>query len=138
MEAHGANDARVLKTDDTPSSGGLPAVVGPLHDALTLVLGHGAEGGNETTADRRSEIELRPVENLQKGATRVDALYDVHAVEHAGSGAVPLCKHQDVTLAKRIDGLLKLQAVLDVSTTRLFPEDFLAMFRAQRRDLPID
>jgi len=122
----------------SPSLGRLPAVVRPLHDALTLVLGHGAEKGNEATADGRGEVKVRLVDHLEQGAPRVDARHDVYTVEHAARGAVPLRQHQDVALAERIDGLLELRAVLDVPTTRFFSEDCMAMFRAQRRDLPIE
>jgi hypothetical protein len=42
--------------------GGPPAVVRALDDALALVLGHGGEEGNEATANRRGEIQVRLVE----------------------------------------------------------------------------
>ena len=53
------------------------AVVGALEDPLALVLGHGAEKGDEAAAERRGEIEVGFVQNLDEGAAGVDALDEV-------------------------------------------------------------
>ena len=42
---------------------------------------------------RRSEVEVRLVENLEEAAAIVDALHDVDAVDHRACGAVPFCRH---------------------------------------------
>ena len=125
-------ELRLSTEPSAPSPGSPPAVVGLLHDALALILGECAQERDEASANRGGEIKVRLVEHLQQGAARVDALNDVHAVEHAARGAIPFRQDQDVALAERIDGLLELRAVLDVSTTRLLPEDGAAPFRAQR------
>jgi hypothetical protein len=55
---------------------------------------------------------------FQQGAARVDALNDVHTIEHAACGAVPF--------PAGINRLLELRTGLGVSATRLLPEDGVA------------
>ena len=57
-----------LRPKRTPFAlAGLAAVVGPLDDALALVLGHG--GQDEAAAERGGGVEVRLVEHPNEGAT---------------------------------------------------------------------
>jgi hypothetical protein len=57
-------------------------LVGPLGNALALILGHGGKEGDEPAAERRREIEVGLVQDLEQGAARVDAFDDLDAVHH--------------------------------------------------------
>jgi hypothetical protein len=96
-------ELRLSAEPGAPSPGGLPAVVSPLHDALPLIFGQCAYERDEAAANRGGEIQVRLVEHLQYGAARVDALNDVHAIDHAARGVVPFRQDQDVALGERID-----------------------------------
>src|SRR5262249_6222356 len=79
---------------DALGSGNPSAVVGPLDDPLPLVLGHGAEEGDEPAADRRGEIQVRLVQHLDQGTALVEAVDDPDAIEHAAGGTVPFGNDQ--------------------------------------------
>src|SRR5215510_8821178 len=89
------------------------AVIGTLHDPLALVLSQGAQERDETAADRRGEIQVGLVEDLDHGTPCMDPLDDVHAIHHRPGGTVPFGDHEHVTPAERIDSLLQLWSALD-------------------------
>ena len=62
-------------------------------------------------------------------AAFVDALDDVHAVEHRPGSAVPFGHDQDVPGAELVDRLLELRAVFDVLAGGLLAEDLVAARR---------
>src|SRR5712672_2692649 len=116
-------ELRLAAETRSTRSGSCPAVICPLHDPCPLVLGQGAKEGDEATADRRGQIKMRLVQDLDQGATAMNALDDVDTIEHAPRGAVPLSHNQNTTCPELVASLLELRPVLAVSTTGLFSED---------------
>src|SRR5262249_61726540 len=94
-------------------AGGSSAIIGTLHDPLALVLRQGAQERDEAAADRRGEVQVWLVEDLDHGAPCVNALDDVHAIHHRSSGAVSFGDYEHITRAERIDSLLQLRAALN-------------------------
>ena len=127
-----------ISTEPSPTrSGGPPAVMSTLHDALAFILCQRAQEGDEAPANWCSEVQVRFIQDLQKGSASVDALDDRHAVEHAPRGAVPLRDNQNAARPQRIDRLFELRPVL-----RVLPLTFSLKMTSQpsdRRaaDLPI-
>jgi tetratricopeptide (TPR) repeat protein len=66
---------------DASAAGRRPALMRSLGNALALVLGHGAQEGDEAPAERRCEVQVRLVEHLDQGAAGVDALDDGDAIQ---------------------------------------------------------
>ena len=99
-----------LRPNRAPRSRAAFGRVCPLDDALTLVLRHGAQEGQEAPAERRCQVQVGFIEHLHQGAPGVDALDDRHAVDHAAGTTIPLSQHQYIASAKGADCLLELQA----------------------------
>jgi hypothetical protein len=83
----------------------------PRLSILAFVL-QGAQESDEATANGRGEVQVLLVEHLDHCAPRMDALDDVHAIEHAARGAVPFGDHEHVAPTERIEGLLQLRPAL--------------------------
>jgi hypothetical protein len=117
--------------------GDLPTVRAAGKNTLPLVLGQGAEECDQASIDRRGEVQVRLVENLDQRPALMDAVDDRHAVDHAACGSVPLCHDEDVAGAQLINCLLEHRAVPHTLAARLLPVDDIAALSPQRANLPV-
>ena len=123
---------------DAFATSDLPAFLSTPNDALAFILGQGGQKGEEALTYLGGEVEVRLVENPDRGSVCMNALHDGDTVKHGSRCPIPLGKHQHVALAEGADGALQLRPALHVLARGLLGKDGFTRSSCQRPELVVE
>ena len=100
-----------LPAEPRPASAGClaPHISAP-DNALSLVLSKGTLERDEATANRRRQIEIAAIQDLDKRAACMNAFGNCDAVGHRACGTVPFRQNKDISITEVVYGPFRAEA----------------------------